>query len=170
MPASRSRVTIVASYGGIQPSRMRRPARWSGTPSVATMSLTAIGTPASGLQRLAGARRRVDVARRGEGALRVDVQERVDVAVHGGDPVEVGLGHLDGADLLADSASAIDAALSRAMSGSLMHLVREVAEVGGRAAQSSSRIRGTANAAARRPGHRPAPSAAPRLGAPRPGA
>ena len=46
-PASRSRVTIVASYGGRQPSRILE-AHVVGTPRVAMTSLTAIGTPASG--------------------------------------------------------------------------------------------------------------------------
>src|SRR5580765_5412340 len=45
-PASRSRVTRVASYGGRQPSRIRDPAV-EGSPLVTTTSLTATGTPAS---------------------------------------------------------------------------------------------------------------------------
>ncbi len=44
-PASRSFVTTVASYGGIQPSRIRLP-HVVGTPFVVMTSLTAIGTPA----------------------------------------------------------------------------------------------------------------------------
>ena len=43
----------------------------------------------------------VDRARLGEGALGVDVEVGVHLAVDGGDPVEVRLGHLDGADGLA---------------------------------------------------------------------
>lgn len=47
MPASRTFVTGVASYGGIQPSRMRDP-EVEGMPFVTSTSLIAIGTPASG--------------------------------------------------------------------------------------------------------------------------
>src|ERR1700754_3552887 len=47
VPASRSRSTIVASYGGCQPSRIFEPAV-VGTPLVAITSFTATGTPASG--------------------------------------------------------------------------------------------------------------------------
>src|SRR4051812_1831153 len=47
-PAARSRATTVASYGGIQPSRIREP-QVVGRPRVASTSLTAIGTPSSGL-------------------------------------------------------------------------------------------------------------------------
>src|SRR5437764_11013790 len=47
MPAARIRSTIVASYGGTQPSRMREPAV-VGTPLVTMTSLSASGTPASG--------------------------------------------------------------------------------------------------------------------------
>ena len=100
MPAARSRVTIVASYGGIQFSRMRDPTV-VGIPRVAAMSLTAIGTPARTCSSSPAARRWSTSRAADEGAVRVDVQERVDVAVHGGDPVEVGLRHLDRADLLA---------------------------------------------------------------------
>src|SRR6266704_3502317 len=46
-PAARSRVTIVASYGGRQPSRIFDP-QVVGTPLVVNTSLTATGTPASG--------------------------------------------------------------------------------------------------------------------------
>src|SRR5688500_19579382 len=46
-PASRSLVTTVASYGGIQPSRIFEP-QVVGSPEVASTSLTAIGTPSSG--------------------------------------------------------------------------------------------------------------------------
>src|SRR5690242_14475258 len=46
-PAARNRCTIVASYGGRQPSRILE-AAVVGTPFVAITSLTAIGTPASG--------------------------------------------------------------------------------------------------------------------------
>ena len=56
-PASRSRVTRVASYGGSQPSRIREPAV-DGRPRVTTTSLTAIGTPASGAERRSPAARR----------------------------------------------------------------------------------------------------------------
>src|SRR3972149_9755274 len=45
-PASRSRVTTVASYGGRQPSRIRDP-QVVGTPRVHMLSLIATGTPAS---------------------------------------------------------------------------------------------------------------------------
>src|SRR5262249_38054577 len=47
VPAARSRSTIVASYGGRQPSRIFD-AAVVGTPLVAITSLTATGTPASG--------------------------------------------------------------------------------------------------------------------------
>src|SRR6476619_7031692 len=46
-PASRSRVTTVASYGGRQPSRIFDE-HVVGTPRVQKLSLSAIGTPASG--------------------------------------------------------------------------------------------------------------------------
>src|SRR5580693_10387029 len=46
-PACLSRLVIVASYGGCQPSRMRLP-HVVGMPMVANKSLTATGTPASG--------------------------------------------------------------------------------------------------------------------------
>src|SRR6516164_3007387 len=46
-PACLSRVVIVASYGGCQPSRMREP-QVVGIPIVVNKSLTATGTPASG--------------------------------------------------------------------------------------------------------------------------
>src|SRR3712207_8237643 len=45
-PAPRSRETTVASYGGIQPSRIREP-HVVGCPTVHRRSFTAIGTPAS---------------------------------------------------------------------------------------------------------------------------
>src|SRR5665647_1586555 len=45
MPTALSLVTIVASYGGIQPCRVRDPAV-VGSPLVVAMSFTAIGTPA----------------------------------------------------------------------------------------------------------------------------
>src|SRR4051794_41481198 len=46
-PASRSRVTTVASYGGFHPSRMRDE-HVVGMPRVHMLSLRATGTPASG--------------------------------------------------------------------------------------------------------------------------
>ena len=46
-PAARIRATTVASYGGIQPSRIFDPAV-DGMPSVQSTSLIATGTPASG--------------------------------------------------------------------------------------------------------------------------
>src|SRR5262249_7731813 len=49
-PAARMRSTIVASYGGRQPSRILE-AQVVGMPFVAITSLTATGTPASGLSR-----------------------------------------------------------------------------------------------------------------------
>ena len=45
IPAARSRVTTVASYGGTQPSRTLEP-HVVGIPMVTRTSLTAIGTPA----------------------------------------------------------------------------------------------------------------------------
>ena len=62
---------------------------------VTSTSLIAIGTPASGPSFSPAARRRVDVGRRGEGSSRCHVQEGVNVAVDGGDAVEVGLRGLD---------------------------------------------------------------------------
>src|SRR5271156_826841 len=46
-PACFSRLVIVASYGGCQPSKMRLP-HVVGIPVVVNTSLTATGTPASG--------------------------------------------------------------------------------------------------------------------------
>ena len=93
IPASRSRVTRVASYGGTQPCRIFEP-QVVGRPWVAMTSLTAIGTPASAVQRLPRGAAPVDRVGLGEGALGVDVQVGVHVAVDGGGAVEVGLGHL----------------------------------------------------------------------------
>src|SRR3954451_25140123 len=45
-PASRSRATTVASYGGTHPSRILEP-QVVGSPRVTRTSLTAIGTPSS---------------------------------------------------------------------------------------------------------------------------
>ena len=97
-PASRIRVTMVASYGGRQPSRIFEPAV-VGTPRVAMTSLTATGTPASGPSFLAPPAAGVDRRGRGERALGVDVQERVHPLVDLGDAVQVGLGDLDRGDL-----------------------------------------------------------------------
>src|SRR5829696_6872389 len=47
IPAARSRLVTVASYGGIQPCRMREP-QVVGMPAVVNTSLSARGTPASG--------------------------------------------------------------------------------------------------------------------------
>src|SRR5680860_1499753 len=55
-PASRRRVTTVASYGGTQPSRILDP-QVVGIPAVAITSLTATGTPASGPSGSPSARR-----------------------------------------------------------------------------------------------------------------
>ena len=93
IPASRSRVTRVASYGGTQPCRILEP-QVVGRPLVAMTSLTAIGTPASRCSDSPAARRRSTRVGLGEGALGVDVQVGVHVAVDGGGAVEVGLGHL----------------------------------------------------------------------------
>ena len=60
-PASRSRVTTVASYGGTQPSRIREP-QVVGRPRVASTSLTAIGTPSSAEAGVPAARRASDSA------------------------------------------------------------------------------------------------------------
>src|SRR5690348_11769321 len=54
-PAARIRSTMVASYGGRQPSRIFE-AHVVGTPLVAITSLTATGTPASGPSRSPAAR------------------------------------------------------------------------------------------------------------------
>ena len=76
-----------------------------GWPTVTMRSLTAIGTPASGVQLLgrgaAGGADGVHLGGDGERLLGVDVQEGVDAlpAVDGGDAVQVGLGDLDGGDL-----------------------------------------------------------------------
>ncbi len=84
----------MASYGGIQPSRIFEP-HVVGSPSVASTSLTAIGTPSSRDEHLALRAALVGGARRGERALGVDVQEGVDLAVDGGDAVEERLRDLD---------------------------------------------------------------------------
>ena len=93
-PAARSRATTVASYGGTQPSRIREP-HVVGSPSVASTSLTAIGTPSSEEAGRPAARRSSAALGSGERPLGVDVQEGVHGAVDGGDPVQVGLGQLD---------------------------------------------------------------------------
>ena len=59
-------------------------------PSVATTSLSASGTPASGPSSLAGRAAVVDGLRGGQRALGVDVQEGVHALVDGVDPVQVG--------------------------------------------------------------------------------
>ena len=99
-PASRSRRTTVASYGGRQPSRIRDP-QVVGMPSVAMTSLSASGTPASGPSCSPAPRRASTRAGGVAGTVGVDVQERVDAGVDGRDPVQVRLGHLDGARLAA---------------------------------------------------------------------
>src|SRR6188768_2728317 len=58
-PAALRRATTVASYGGIQPSRIFDP-QVVGRPSVARTSLTAIGTPSSADRRVPAARRASD--------------------------------------------------------------------------------------------------------------
>ena len=60
MPAAFTRALMVASYGGIQPSRILDPAV-VGTPSVTTTSFMASGTPASGPTGFPAARRRSPV-------------------------------------------------------------------------------------------------------------
>ena len=57
MPASRRRVTRVASYGGTQPWRILDP-HVVGRPRVVMTSLTAIGTPAMACSDSPAARRR----------------------------------------------------------------------------------------------------------------
>ena len=98
-PASSSLRVTVASYGGIQPSRIFEPAV-AGTPACTTMSLSASGTPASGDDRRVtdgpGPVDRAGLRQRGFGG---DVQERVHGAVDGLDPVQVRPGDLLGADL-----------------------------------------------------------------------
>ena len=61
-PAARSLRTTVASYGGTQPSRIREP-QVVGSPAVASTSLIASGTPASGEAARPAARRSSDGAR-----------------------------------------------------------------------------------------------------------
>ena len=90
MPASLILRVIVASYGGIQPSRIFEPAV-VGRPLVTTTSFMASGTPASGPSRRPAARSRIDAASGRQGALGVDVQERLHHAVDRLDPVEMGL-------------------------------------------------------------------------------
>ena len=128
MPASRSRETSVASYGGTQPSRMREPAV-VGSPLVVAMSLTAIGTPSRSGTSPPAERALVGGAGLRERAVGVDVEERVNGAVDGPDPVQVRLGHLDGRGVSA---------------------AQRVGDLGGRepgevAHASSPRIRGTLN-------------------------
>ena len=66
----------MASYGGIQPSRIREP-HVVGSPFVAITSLTAIGMPSSGESACAGGAARVRGGGLLEGALGVDVEEGV---------------------------------------------------------------------------------------------
>ena len=80
--------TTVASYGGTQPSRIREP-HVVGRPSVASTSLTAIGTPSSGEAARPGRAAGVGLGGLGQRALGVDVQEGVHGGVDRGDPVEV---------------------------------------------------------------------------------
>src|SRR6266540_940128 len=78
IPASFIRVTIVASYGGTQPWRIFDPAV-VGTPAVTTTSFSARGAPV--VHHLGG----------GQRAVEVEVQERAQLPVHRGDPVQVRL-------------------------------------------------------------------------------
>ena len=103
--ASLSRRVTVASYGGIQPSRIFEPTV-VGTPSVVKMSLSASGTPASGPSSSPRGALGVDRAGRAERALGVDVQEGVHLLVDRGDPVQVRLGDLDGGHLAGRRSSA----------------------------------------------------------------
>ena len=96
--ASFSRRVTVASYGGIQPSRILEPTV-VGTPSVVKMSFSASGTPASGPSCSPRGPLLVHLAGLGERALPVDVQEGVHLLVDGLDAGQVGLGDLDGGDL-----------------------------------------------------------------------
>ncbi len=93
--AALSRLVSVASYGGIQPSRILEPTV-VGMPSVVKMSLSASGTPYQRAELLAPGALLVDGAGLREGALTVDVQEGVHLLVYGLDPGQVGLGDLDG--------------------------------------------------------------------------
>ena len=84
-------------------------------PAVVKTSLSASGTPASGdAGAVAGGARVVDGPGLRERPLGVDVQEGVHGRVDGGDPVEVGLGDLDGRDLAGRGSSRrASAAVSR---------------------------------------------------------
>ena len=88
----------VASYGGIQPSRIFEPTV-VGMPSVVKMSFSASGHAGQRAELLAGRALGVDGAGLRERALAVDVQEGVDLLVHGLDAGQVGLGDLDGGEL-----------------------------------------------------------------------
>ena len=90
MRAARTLATAVPSYGGIQPSRMREPAV-VGMPLVTITSLSAMGTPASGGSSLPAARSASTAAAVASASSRVDVEERVNGAVHSGDAVKAGL-------------------------------------------------------------------------------
>ena len=96
--AAFSRLVTVASYGGIQPSRIFEPTV-VGMPSVVKMSLSASGTPASGPSFSPAARFASTARACGERALAVDVQEGVHLLVDGLDAGQVGLGDLDGGEL-----------------------------------------------------------------------
>ena len=98
-PASRSRRTTVASYGGTPALEDPASRTVVGMPSVARTSLSASGTPASGPSCSPAPRRASTARAAAQRAVAVDVQEGVHVLVDGRDPVQVGLGDLDGAEL-----------------------------------------------------------------------
>ena len=98
-PASSSRRVTVASYGGIQPSRILEPAV-AGTPACTTMSFSASGTPGQpgdrGVTERPGPVDGAGLLQRGLGG---HVQERVHGPVDGLDAVKVRAGDLLGAGL-----------------------------------------------------------------------
>ncbi len=103
-PAARSRSTTAASYGGIQPARIREPAV-VGTPAVTRLSLSVIGTPASGPSGSPAARLRVELGGGGARARGVEGEERADLAVQAGDPLDRRLDERGGGDLTGGDAA-----------------------------------------------------------------
>ena len=94
-PASRSRRTTNASWAGTKSPNASEPSVY-GMPATGAVSLIAIGTPAKGRSSPAP-----DGVGGGEGAVGVDVHERVEVAVEGLDALERRLGELARAELAA---------------------------------------------------------------------
>ena len=110
-----SRRTTVASYGGRQPSRIRDAA--GGRHALRGDDVLERQRHAGQrAELLAGAALRVDPAGCGEAPSASTCRNAWTSAVDRRDPVEVRLGHLDGADLAAAIAAAVSAAVSRVRS------------------------------------------------------